>query len=610
MGQGASRATRGVTIEEATAVDPASRTGEVQPVARAVAASADVPAVSDAYAALERGAFAEAEELARRRARLVGDPAGHLLLGQLAYLDGRLDEARGAWELAFRGLRDAGEPRAAARVATELVDLYAGLLGQPAVGNGWAARARRVLEQVGPCVEWGYLELARIACDRPDIDDLLRGTERALAIAAEFADPDLHTRALADSGLALVSRGRARDGFARLDEALVAITAGEVRDAGVIGRSFCSLLSSCDRAGDLARAEEWIELVRTALLDRFGGRPRVLHAHCQAAYGSLLCGAGRWAEAEEAMLAVLGPAGAWAGYGHRADTAAALATMRVAQGRVDEAAELIVPYLDRPTTRAPSAAVHLARGEADVAAAVVRRGLREFVGDRVRGGELLDLLVSAELARGDLAAADDAARRLAELAHAADGGVLAARAALARGRVLAGRGDHGGAVAAFEDARARLAGGERPLLAATAGLECALAYAAAGRADDAAVDAGLALAVLERLGAAPGRDRALALLRSLGPAGQAGRRAAGGPARRPDSLLTALAALTAREREVLELVRQGLSNADIGARLYITPKTAEHHVGRILGKLGVRGRAEAAAFAEAARHGPPPGAST
>ncbi len=46
--------------------------------------------------------------------------------------------------------------------------------------------------------------------------------------------------------------------------------------------------------------------------------------------------------------------------------------------------------------------------------------------------------------------------------------------------------------------------------------------------------------------------------------------------------------------DVLGLVRRGLTNAQIGERLYISPKTAEHHVGRVLGKLGIRSRAEAA----------------
>jgi DNA-binding CsgD family transcriptional regulator len=52
---------------------------------------------------------------------------------------------------------------------------------------------------------------------------------------------------------------------------------------------------------------------------------------------------------------------------------------------------------------------------------------------------------------------------------------------------------------------------------------------------------------------------------------------------------------------VLRLLGESLTNAEIGRRLFISPKTAEHHVGRILRKLDLRSRAEAAAYA--ARHG-------
>jgi DNA-binding NarL/FixJ family response regulator len=61
------------------------------------------------------------------------------------------------------------------------------------------------------------------------------------------------------------------------------------------------------------------------------------------------------------------------------------------------------------------------------------------------------------------------------------------------------------------------------------------------------------------------------------------------------------AGLTKREMEVLELVSAGLSNASISEELFISEKTAGHHVSSVLAKLGVSSRGQAAALAIANR---------
>jgi len=62
--------------------------------------------------------------------------------------------------------------------------------------------------------------------------------------------------------------------------------------------------------------------------------------------------------------------------------------------------------------------------------------------------------------------------------------------------------------------------------------------------------------------------------------------------KQPAGPSTALAELTSREREVMALVAEGLTNAEIGERLFMSPATARTHVSRILSKLGARDRTQ------------------
>lgn len=65
----------------------------------------------------------------------------------------------------------------------------------------------------------------------------------------------------------------------------------------------------------------------------------------------------------------------------------------------------------------------------------------------------------------------------------------------------------------------------------------------------------------------------------------------------------ALSGLSPREREILQLIGEGLTNRQIGKRLYLSEKTVKNNVSRLLGKLGVQRRVQAAVIASQSGHG-------
>jgi DNA-binding CsgD family transcriptional regulator len=517
-----------------------------------------------------------------------GPGAARVLLGGRCFFEDDFDGARLHWEHAFRLFRESGDLRAAARTAADLAGLHWSVWGHRSVGQGWVDRGLRLARRCGPCVEEGYLALAVPGCDQPDVEAVARAAESALALAVEFSDHVLEVRALAEWGFALVAQGHLAEGFARLDEAMAAVTGGEIGDAGQAGKCYCAMLSACDRSGEVRRAQEWTAVVSQFLAGHDGG-PRIIATHCRGVYGSVLSRVGRWPEAETAMLEALAPEASQA-LNHQVETTARLAELWLWQGRLSEVEALLAPFEDCLDCCAPLARLHLAQGEPALAAAVIQRGLEEQVGDRVRASSLLGLLVQAGLAAAQPEAAIAAAERLAAIAGESDAPLLRVDAALAGARVAAAGGEHQRAIVLLGQAQQILDEVGSPLLAGLVHLERAQVCAGSEPAT-AVSEARAALAVFERLGADREADRAAALLRSLGDRSRA--RRAG----------TTISVLSTREQEVLDLVRQGLSNAAIAKRLYISPKTAEHHVSSVLAKLGVRSRNEAAALASGSHPG-------
>jgi ATP/maltotriose-dependent transcriptional regulator MalT len=347
----------------------------------------------------------------------------------------------------------------------------------------------------------------------------------------------------------------------------------------------CNTIIACSRAGDFARALQWIRAADD--FNRRYGSPH-LYAVCRTHYGSVLFATGRWGEAEAELRGAL-EIGRTAEPAVRTEALAKLAELRLAQGRIEEAERLLDGLADEPSAVAASAAVHLARGRPAHAVSLLERRLRQVDDKCLEAAALLELLVEAEIERGAVPEVAARAQELAQVGASSRCDLLAARAERALGRVLLEDGRGAEAAARFEEALSRFGRLGTPLDVARCRL--LLARALERTAPELAIAEGeQALAGLEGLGARRDADAAASFLRSLGV-----KAARSGPRN--------LGMLTKREQEVLELVAEGLSNPEIAERLFLSRKTVEHHVARILAKLGARSRGEAAAYALRERTG-------
>jgi ATP/maltotriose-dependent transcriptional regulator MalT len=488
---------------------------------------------------------------------------------------GHTDASLEAREQAFRAYRSAGDVGGAVRMAGWLANDALHFRGDDAVAAGWLNRGRSLVAGRPPGSEYGWLLVIEgyYALEvQADPEAAAAKGGEAAALGVEFGVPDLEALGIAIEGAALVVQGRVDQGLRRLDEA-AAVSAGEDFELPISPAwTLCILIAICERIGDFGRVAQWCDAMRS-IGDRLNGRHLV--GVCRSAYGQVLVCRGEWPAAEAELVAALADLEAMRP-GMAPDGLARLGELRARQGRTEEARALFERALPLRSALVGLGTLALDEGDALGAADIAERILR-----RVGSAAPIERVPALELlarARAELGEFDGAGGALAEL-----GGIverlgtryLRGRARLVMGEVAERSGDHEEARRNLEDALDLFAECAAPYEAALARLGSSRTLASLGRTDVAAAEAERARTEFAKLGATRDVSRA----------------------RNPGQGAADVGELTSREREVLTLVAQGLSDAEIAERLVVSPHTVHRHVANVRTKLGLPSRAAAVAYA-------------
>lgn len=491
------------------------------------------------------------------------------------------DEVFRAREQAWRLYKKEGDAGGAARMATWLAVDQLDFHGAGAVASGWLRRAHRLLDSLEPGPDHGWLAFHEgyIAHTQGDSTTARERAAFATEVGRMFGVADLEMLGLALEGATLVACAQVEAGMRYLDEATAAALEGEATIPISTAWTCCFLVSACTAVLDYDRAFEWCDRIAD-FAERYGSR--YMLAFCRTEYGEVHIWRGRWSEAETMLQAALEDFSrsrpAWV-----AAPLVTLADLRRRQGRPEDASRLLDRAGDSPAAQLGHARLALDRGDVTRAVELLERILRQLPGDRkLARVPALELLVHARIACGELDEAGSALASLQEIEREVGTQPLRARADRAAGLLAAAQSDHDRARTLLEDAIDRFLRSGAPFEAAQARLELATTLVAVDRMDAAEQEAAAALESLLELGAEPEAARARRLLN-----------ASSGDERRG----TALPQVTAREREVLGLLAEGLTNRQIAQQLVVSEHTVHRHVTNILRKLDLPSRTAAAAHA-------------
>jgi DNA-binding CsgD family transcriptional regulator len=450
-------------------------------------------------------------------------------------------------------------------------------LGEMGRASGWLTRAERLVQkQSRECALAGYLLLPSIhrhlACGAHDAAQ--EAALQAVEIGERCGDPSLVAFARSLHGLVLIRQGRTQEGIALFDEAMVAVTSGELSPL-VTGVVYCNVISCCQQVYALSRAREWT----TALADWCQAQPELVTftGSCMVHRSEIMQIGGAWgealAEARRAAERCTRPAD------HEIAAEACYQQAEIHRLRGEQAEAEQAYRRASQLGREPQpglSLLRLAEGRGDAAAGAIRRVLaaRSQVLQRA---QLLPACVEIMLAVGEMDEARSACQELEQIAAGVGSEVLGAIAAHARGALLLADGD---ALAAADPLRRAFQVWQQvgaPYVAARIRVLLGCAYRALADEEGALLELDAARNVFEQLGAAPDIARVDALKNESAPC-------------TPH-------VLTPREIEVLRLVASGRTNKAIAKQLHLSERTVDRHVSNILTKLGAPSRAAATAYA-------------
>ena len=496
-----------------------------------------------------------------------------------------LDVRSRAFALYRRERRDAE----AAGVGIWLARQYGGLFHRAEMADGWAARTRSLIDgmaDVGSLQGW----IALVDSEASPLDAAVADAETAVAAGRQCGDVDLEIVSLARLGACRVGTGEIIAGRRYLQQAMTAAVSGEGQNVQYVGEALCTLLEVAGWLGDPGMVEPWArQLAEFRSAYAFGpllpmentSAADLISAFCTSCCGGVYLVTGRLDAAERELVEAVSQLNTTGCRPRCLHPVARLAELRLLQGRLEEADTLLVGFESEWECAAVAAELDIARRQPKRAEAMLVATLDSLQAAPVLAVPVRVQLVDAALAAGDLALAEQTSAELAHAALATGTTLHRAQADFAAGKVLMAQGDPGAATRLRASARSFAECGA-PLAACRARL--ALARSLVDRDRGIAVtEARSALQAFDRMGATSEADQAASFLRDLGVKGRTGPRDG--------------AVLSRREQEVLSLVVEGLSNSEIADRLFISGKTAGHHVSSILTKLGVRSRTEATAYA-------------